>query len=132
MKTRKHLLAGALLVAAGIATGCDAALLDLDAGTGTLEVLVRRGPINPVQREGELNDAPVHGARVAARPSSGGVVRHTSTDVMGFARFRVPAGRWTVVVEACPGAMHIPIAQTVDVQAGGFGGIRFDCDTGIR
>jgi hypothetical protein len=124
---------GTIAAATVICAACDLSPFGFDdRATGSLVATVFRGPIDPVEREGQVSREPVLGAHVVARPVLGGITRDASTDVFGTARFRVPAGSWHVSVAACPGAMGTPVAQTADVQAGAGTVLRFECDTGIR
>lgn len=123
--------AGAILTLSALAA-CEAIPFGLEEAAATINVTVVRGPTDPVAREGQLGWEPVAGARVGARPSFGDVTRHAATDVWGIARFQVPAGAWIIAVETCTGAIAPPPAQAIDVQAGTFAAVRFECDTGIR
>lgn len=102
-------------------------------GTG-LEILVLRGPIEPVEREGEAgeNSAPVAEALVVIRAPAGRRITGVTTDMNGQARVALPPGPYTVELERCPGAMFLPEPVTATVDLGAFAGVRLDCDTGIR
>lgn len=102
-----------------------------DLRTG-IAVQVTRGPIRPVEREGEENEAPVAGARIAVQRLDGDLFETAETDEAGRARISVPEGEYRVSVEECPGAMGLPPAQEVKVRAGSFTEVAFACDTGIR
>lgn len=121
-----------IVVACAVALliSCDVSLLQVDSSSGSIQIQVFRGPINPVQREGEVNDAPVALARVAA--IGGDFTRRGATDLFGFASLPVSSGSYRVMVEFCPGAMGLPQDQHVTVLPGRSISVRFDCDTGIR
>jgi hypothetical protein len=130
MKFTKAFSAAVAACAIAVFAACDAYLVGLDSSTGIIEIRVFRGPINPVQREGAVNDVPVALARVAA--ISGDLTRRGATDLFGFARLNVSSGSYRVRVEFCPGAMGLPGEQAVNVPPGRTVVLRFDCDTGIR
>lgn len=111
---------------------CSSPALGPDGPTGILEISVMRGPIDPVEVEGRPNEAPVQGARIALHADNGNVRHRSSSDAQGIVRFRVNAGRWTAVVETCPGALDLPSSQSVEVVANATATTRFGCDTGIR
>lgn len=105
----------------------------LDPDTGA-SVLVTRGPINPVEMEGDPpNTAPVAGARVVARAVAGGDVEQARTDESGVARILLAPGSYTITVVECPGAMSLPKEEaSITVTAGAFASTGLVCDTGIR
>jgi hypothetical protein len=113
-------------------TACEFETFGVDDQDGAIQVIVVRGPLHPVDQPGQLNEEPVQGALVMARPAFGDVTRSTSTNAFGVAHFRVAAGTWRLAVQNCPGALGTPIDQTVQVTPGGFATARFECDTGIR
>jgi hypothetical protein len=121
-----------IAVATSTLPACGPTAIGLEGESGTIEVTVARSPIHPVEIEGQLNEAPVRGARVTVRTGSGALIRRVASDAAGIARMQVPAGRWTLVVETCPGALEIPAGQTIDVVASEVTVTRFTCDTGIR
>ena len=122
----------AALSALVLTSACEIDSLGIDGESGTIQVTVVRGPLNPVGQAGQPDVEPVNGARVSARPAFGDVTRTTSTNAFGFASFQVPAGTWNVMVDACPGALGAPPMATVQVPPGGVAVAGFECDTGIR
>lgn len=110
--------------------GCSGGILGSDPGTG-LEVEVQLGPLNPVERPGEPNSAPVEDAIVEVRSAGGGRVR-VRTDVDGRVRVVLEPGDYVVEVLDCPGALSAPAPQEATVERGFFTEVRLDCDTGIR
>lgn len=113
-----------------LVAGCAGSLLGTDPETG-LDLQVTRSPIDPVEREGEPNFAPVADAVVEVRKEGGGSARAT-TDADGQVRLVLDPGRYAVEVEECPGALAFPPPAEVTVEAGAFTPLRLDCDTGIR
>jgi hypothetical protein len=101
-------------------------------GNATLEVVVTRGPLNPAVREGDVDSAPVPGARVEVAAAGGRAVARAETDANGVARIALDGGRYTVAVRTCPGAMSLPAAETVEVLDGAGATVALSCDTGIR
>lgn len=119
----------AALVAATFA--CAGSPTTLDPDTGVV-VAVVRGPIVPVEREGEENVAPVDGAVVSIVAVSGREVARIETGAGGEGRTPVPPGTYRALVVLCPGAMSLPGPEPVAVVAGEFARVRLECDTGIR
>ena len=105
----------------------------LPGDTG-VRVLVAKGPIDPVEVEGQpRNTAPVPGARVVVRTVDGDGVEDATTDDEGIARLLLAPGSYTIVVTSCPGTMSLPKeSATVVVVSGEFAFAELVCDTGIR
>lgn len=105
----------------------------LASDTG-VSVLVSRGPIDPVEIQGQsTNTAPVAGARVLVRPVGDDDAREAKTDDDGLARILLAPGSYTISVAECPGAMSLPKENaTITVTAGAFTSTSLVCDTGIR
>ena len=116
----------ATLVAA-VSTACTAAL---SPDARTIAIAVRRGPIAPVGQPGVDNTAPVAGAEIRIR-SGGRTIATTSTDTAGRASVTVEPGSYTADVTRCPGAMSLPAPEPFAVPLAP-GGLRLECDTGIR
>jgi len=121
--------------------GCvEGRCVDLNRGTvgdgreeaSGIAIQVVKGPIHPVEREGEENTAPVADAQIAVQRIDGDLFERATTDLTGHARVEVPEGAYRVAVEECPGAMGLPPEQEVKVRDGFFTELRFACDTGIR
>jgi hypothetical protein len=110
---------------------CAPSILGTDPATG-LDVLVTRGPIQPVDREGEDNSSPVEGALLQIRRTDGSGEARVRTDAEGKALAPVVPGAYRVEVRECPGAMSLPSAADASVQAGRLTILEFSCDTGIR
>jgi hypothetical protein len=122
---------GLVLAGAFWLAGCAPSILGADPGTG-FDILVTRGPIQPVAREGEDNSSPVQGALVhIARTDASGDTR-VHTDAEGRALAALVPGNYRVEVRECPGAMSLPAAAAASVQAGRLTVLEFSCDTGIR
>lgn len=113
-----------------LGASCAGGLLGNDSDTG-LDLQVTRSPIDPVEREGEPNFAPVAEAVVEVRREGGGSAR-TMTDADGRVRLLLDPGRYAVEVEECPGALSLPRPAEATVEPGAFTPLRLDCDTGIR
>lgn len=113
-----------------VATGCSQAILGDDPDTG-LEVEVHRGPLNPVEIQGEPNSAPVADASVEVRRVEGGRTR-VRTDADGLVRVPLAPGDYVVEVLSCPGSLVLPEPGEATVEAGFLTALRLDCDTGIR
>lgn len=120
------LLAGALWFA-----GCAPSILGLDPGTG-FDILVTRGPIRPVAREGEDNSRPVERALVHIERTDATGNTRVHTDAEGKALAALVPGEYRVEVRECPGAMSLPSVASSSVQAGHLTVLEFSCDTGIR
>ncbi|MGH7573135.1 MAG: hypothetical protein ACREMK_15035 [Gemmatimonadota bacterium] len=127
-----NLLLGAMFLAGILAAvGCTDGTTAPPPGTG-LEILVLKGPIEPVEREGVENTAPVAEAVLVIRSFGGRRVAELTTNADGRTRAPLAPGRYTVVVERCPGALFLPEPATATVDIGVFAGVRLECDTGIR
>jgi hypothetical protein len=124
-------LFGLLLVTLAT-TACEQGAFGFYGDRATLDITVRKGPIDPAGGSGQDNEEPVAGARVVARPFSGDFTREGLTDAAGNLSYQVAPGRWQIIVETCPGAQGTPPEQTITVQPGGQTTVRFLCDTGIR
>lgn len=122
---------GLALVTATWLTACTESIVGTDPDTG-LDILVTRGPIQPVAREGEDNSAPVEDALVLIRrtDASGEIRVRTSGDGKAIALL-VP-GDYRVEVRECPGALSLPDPIAASVAAGELRALSFSCDTGIR
>lgn len=136
-------LGAALLLALGNACGGaplsppaedDSASIQTTGREAEIEVRVMKGPIQPVERPGERNVAPVPGAVVLVVPlAEPGTPTRLSTDTAGTARLGVEPGTYRVSVETCPGAMSLPkVVKSVSIGAGKSASTEFVCDTGIR
>lgn len=124
-------LCATLFVGIPIGTACTEATTAPPPDTG-LEILVLRGPIEPVEREGMENSAPVAEALVVIRAPAGRRITDVTTDSNGQARIALAPGPYTIEVERCPGALFLPGPATATVQVGDFTDVRLECDTGIR
>lgn len=118
-------------LAALLATSCTPAIFGPDPDTG-FSLLVVKGPIQPVAREGEENSAPVAGAVVRIRDGGSAAEARVRTAANGRARVSVRAGFYSVDVVECPGALALPPPVGASVVAGRLTELEFDCDTGIR
>lgn len=131
VRPARTFLCATLLVAMPIGTACTEGTTSPPPATG-LEILVLRGPIEPVEREGEVNSAPVAAAMTVVRRADGRRVAELTTDSNGEARVALEPGRYTIEVERCPGALFLPGPATATVQVGEFTDVQLECDTGIR
>lgn len=122
-------LVGACLL--GLAWGCANNIVGSDLNT-SLEVLVTKGPLQPVVMEGETNSEPVQGALVEVTRfgSSSRLTERTGSD--GIALFFVRAGSYMVRVLECGAALELPLPATVSVESGATTNLQMECDTGIR
>ena len=113
--------------------GCYGSSEPLASDTG-VSVLVARGPIDPVEVEGQAtNSAPVAGARVLVDRLGNGDAEEATTGDDGVARILLAPGTYTISVTECPGAMSLPKEDaTITVMAGAFTSTSLVCDTGIR
>lgn len=119
-----------VLVAIPLAAGCGDSIVGADPDTG-LRVEVRKGPIEPVERPGRENTAPVEGARVRIHGARGGSLQaRTGTD--GTVRLRLVPGRYRLEAVSCPGTLALPAPVQATVHAGEVAEVRLECDTGIR
>lgn len=121
--------AGPILLLAAL--GCAASILGSDPATG-LDVVVRRGPLYPLEQPGVENTAPVEGALVRIRPVGETGNARGTTDAEGRVGFAVPAGRYAASVLECPGTFALPRSDTTEVTAGARTSVTLVCDTGIR
>lgn len=133
---RRHPRGGRLAVSVALllafATSCGGGILGSDPSTGLL-VQVRKGPIEPVVREGEEdNSAPVPDAVVEVRAVGRSGEARVRTDGAGEARVPLEPGRYVVEVAICPLALGLPGPETATVVAGSLTPVRLECDTGIR
>jgi len=124
-------LVASFLAGCGSHGGSSSSASDSSAGSGAI-VEVVRGPIQPVQQQGMDNTAPVSGAEVTIRDSSGQAVASDATGGDGKASFALAPARYEIEVTTCPGAMSLPPARAVTVSDGSFTAVRMQCDTGIR
>ena len=115
------------LVAASCST--NTAPADRDA---ELEISVVRGPINPVQHEGEPNPVPVAQARVKVRRLPDGAVRTVETDENGTFLLSVVSGDYTIEIERCPSGTMFSKPLQLTVAPGARAPATIICDTGIR
>lgn len=113
------------------ATSCTPTILGPDPDTG-FSLLVVKGPIQPVVREGEVNTAPVAGAVVRIRDQRSAGEARVRTAADGRARVSLRAGSYRVDVIECPGALLLPPPVGASVVPGSLTELEFDCDTGIR
>ena len=118
-------------LAALLATSGTPGIFGPDPDTG-FSLLVVKGPIQPVSREGEENTAPVAGAVVRIRDGRSAAEARVRTAADGRARVSVRAGFYRVAVIECPGALALPPPVDASVVAGSLTELEFDCDTGIR
>jgi len=130
MRTKRGFRIG-LACGLAIVWACGSSIVGSDPGTG-VRVLVLRGPIQPIAREGEVNDEPVPGAVIRVQEMDGGGETSAVTDVDGTARVLLLPGAYRIDVTECPGALSLPGPETVDVTEGSMSAIELDCDTGIR
>lgn len=128
---RNGLLAASLALAGVVLMACDSPIAGVDPDTG-IELQVTRGPIQPVAREGESNEAPVEGAVVEVRATVGDGRLSVVTDAAGLGRAMLRPGAYRVRVTDCPGAMSLPAEELVTVTAGRLETTTLSCDTGIR
>lgn len=119
-------VAGALWLA-----GCAPSILGTDPDTG-FDILVTRGPIQPVAREGEDNSRPVEGALVHIERIDASGDTRVRTGLDGRVLAALVPGDYRVEVRECPGAMVLPSAAVASVEAGQMTALDFSCDTGIR
>lgn len=110
---------------------CTPSILGTDPATG-FDLLVTRGPIQPVARAGEDNSSPVEGALVRIRRTDGSGEARVRTDAKGKALVPLVPGAYRVEVRECPGAMSLPSAADASVRSGRLTVLEFSCDTGIR
>ncbi len=122
---------GIVALAALVVSSCTPSILGPDPDTG-LSLLVVKGPIQPVVREGEVNSAPVAGAVVRIRDAGSTAETRVRTASDGRARISLRAGFYQVDVVECPGALALPPSVDTSVVAGRLTELEFDCDTGIR
>lgn len=130
LSVRRHYSAIAVvtvLVAASCST--NTAPADRDA---ELAISVVRGPINPVQREGETNSVPVARARVKVRRLPDGAVRTAETDENGTLLLSVASGDYTIEIERCPTGTMFSKPLQLTVAPGARTPATIICDTGIR
>ncbi len=130
--TVRGLTVVALAVGAALAAAaCEGSILGSDPGTG-VSVLVLRGPLSPVEGEGQTNVEPVPGALVRVRQEVGsaGAERRTGED--GTVALLVLPGRYVVDATDCPGSLVLPPAVSIEVSRGAMKSIELHCDTGIR
>jgi hypothetical protein len=110
---------------------CGSSILGTDPDTG-FDILVTRGPIQPVAQEGEDNSAPVGDAVVRIRRTDGSGDARVRTEEDGTVRVLLIPGVYRVEVRDCPGAMSLPSPLDGTVNQGELTPIEFSCDTGIR
>ncbi len=128
----KHNALHALLFGTVLLVACSGTtILGTDPGTGLI-VTVRKGPIQPVAREGEENTAPVAGATVRIRLLASGERLTVTTGSDGRISTLLNPGAYEVRVVECPGALALPGPDTTLVVPGGFALVHLECDTGIR
>lgn len=99
--------------------------------TGTIEGVVRLGPIMPVCQVGVPCDGVYKGAKVVLRTPAGQTAKRVTADDKGVFRMDAPAGSFEVAIEvdgplpACaPAQVVVAPHETVKVT--------IDCDSGIR
>jgi len=97
-----------------------------------LEILVVRGPINPVQREGEENAVPVVGARVLITQLQGREVARVETGPGGLVIAPVASGDYLLELTRCPSGTMFAKNQHVRVGPNERVPVTVTCDTGIR
>ncbi len=110
---------------------CSPSILGTDPNTG-FDILVTRGPIQPVAREGEDNSAPVEDALVLIRRTDASGDTRVRTDAAGNVIALLVPGDYQVEVRECPGAMSLPAPTAASVTPGELTALAFSCDTGIR
>jgi hypothetical protein len=122
---------GALLVAVAACVGCGSGPVQPATGGLTrtgLEGTVRRGPVQPVCREGEACDAPLQAAFTLRR--DGLAIARFASDSAGHFLVYVAPGTYLVVpVEPIGLGPQMP---EVTVQADGLTHLDLTFDTGIR
>lgn len=128
---KRNALRALLFSSASLVACAGATILGTDPGTGLI-VTVRKGPIQPVAREGEENTAPVAGATVQIRLLDAGGRLTVTTGSEGRISTLLKPGAYEVRVVECQGALALPDPDTTLVVPGGFALVRLECDTGIR
>lgn len=118
----------ALLLAAGACSGTSSAGLQSDRNETGLEGTVRRGPIEPVCREGQPCDAPVAADFTLQR--NGRVVTRFASDAAGHFLVYVSPGTYQVVPDQMVG-IGVQALEVV-VQPEGLTHVDLMFDTGIR
>jgi hypothetical protein len=124
---RRSIAVMTALVAASCSTNTAPADQDSE-----LEISVVRGPINPVEREGEPNSVPVAHARVKIRRLPDGAVRTVETDENGTLLLPVVSGDYTIDVDRCPTGTMFSKPLQLTVARGARTPATLICDTGIR
>lgn len=112
-------------------TACSVSILGTDPDTG-LDILVRRGPIRPVEEEGQINSRPVEGALVLIRRTDASGDARVRTDAEGRVIVQLLPGAYRVEVRECPGALSLPDPEDASVASGELTALELLCDTGIR
>jgi carboxypeptidase family protein len=101
-------------------------------GSGTLEGIVTRGPLAPLERMGVPNSTPVAEAQLEIADSSGKVVATAQSASDGSYSVDLPIGTYAirVVSPASRFGKHYP--ATVTIAAGQRAHLDIQIDTGIR
>ena len=97
-----------------------------------IEIRVSRGPIEPVERDGEENAVPVARARVTIQERGGRTVARVETDDSGHAIVPVASGEYALEVTACPVGTMFSKGAEIAVRVGERAQVNLICDTGIR
>lgn len=127
LRRRSAITVGTALLAASCSVNTAPADRDSE-----LEISVVRGPINPVEREGEPNSAPVAQARVKIRRLPNGAVRTVETDENGTLLLSVVSGDYAIEIERCPTGTMFSKLLHLTVAPGARTPATIVCDTGIR
>jgi hypothetical protein len=105
------------------------------AKTSAIDGLVLKGPISPVQRQGDPNEAPLAGAPVTiANTGTYDSPLHLISDSNGHFSAKVSAGTYSITPNSIPGQSlprpMNPTTVTVPANAVAFDTLHYD--TGIR
>ncbi len=130
--SRCAFVAACLLALAGCGGSNSSAARPLSQG---VQGQATRGPISPVSRPGESNEAPFPGAVITIQTQSGAEVARQTTDSRG--NYRVALAPGTYRVQGLPPASNQslprpPAPQTVTVPANHYVTVNVSYDTGIR
>lgn len=94
---------------------------------------VTKGPLRPVQPEGQLSAAPVAGARIDVATADGNPVTRAETDATGAFRISLAPGTYQVTMSSFYGAMFTKdLPATITIGAGEEKRLDIVLDTGIR
>jgi hypothetical protein len=96
--------------------------------TAQVTIVVRRGPLGPVELVGHESSAPVAGAIVTIRDQQDHEVARALSDTAGRAQVSIAPGEYRVVLLSCPGA-RIPEPFPVLLLGGAADSLGVLCDT---